>query len=133
MFDRDSKSLEGEIVRVGRYCARLALSKDDLLKILKEPENSLPKQYYALLKTEDIILKFVESGFKSIAKYAAYINDKIENIGARRLHTIFEKILEDVSFKANEIKGKTINIDSDFVEKNLSSVTLGEDLSKFIL
>ena len=96
-----------------------ALSKDDLLKILKEPENSLPKQYYALLKTEDIILKFVESGFKSIAKYAAYINDEIENIGARRLHTIFEKILEEVSFKANEIKGKTINIDSNFVKKNL--------------
>ena len=110
-----------------------ALSKDDLLKILKEPENSLPKQYYALLKTEDIILKFVESGFKSIAKYAAYINDEIENIGARRLHTIFEKILEEVSFKANEIKGKTINIDSNFVKKNLSSITLGEDLSKFIL
>ena len=110
-----------------------ALSKDDLLKILKEPENSLPEQYYALLKTEDVILKFVESGLKSIAKYAADINDEIENIGARRLYTIFEKILEEVSFTANEIKGKTITIDSKFVEKNLSSVNVGEDLSKFIL
>ena len=109
------------------------LSKEDLLKILKEPENSLPKQYSALLKTEGVNLKFVESGLKSIAKYAAQINDEIENIGARRLYTLLEKILEEVSFTADEIKNKTITIDSKFVEKNLSSVNIAEDLNKFIL
>ena len=109
------------------------LSKEDLLRILKEPENSLPKQYCALLKTEGVNLKFVESGLKSIAKYAAQINDEIENIGARRLYTLLEKILEDVSFTADEIKSKTITIDSKFVEKNLSSVNIAEDLNKFIL
>ena len=101
------------------------LSKDDLLKILKEPENSLPKQYSALLKTENVNLKFAESGLKSVAKYAAHINDEVENIGARRLYTLLEKILEEVSFTANEIKGETINIDSKFVEKNLAEITLG--------
>jgi ATP-dependent HslUV protease ATP-binding subunit HslU len=109
------------------------LSKEDLLRILKEPENSLPKQYCALLKTEGITLKFVESGLKSIAKYAAQINDEIENIGARRLYTLLEKILEEVSFAADEIKNKIITIDSKFVEKNLSSVNIAEDLNKFIL
>ena len=109
------------------------LSKEDLLKILKEPENSLPKQYSALLKTEGVNLKFVESGLKGIAKYAAQINDEIENIGARRLYTLLEKILEEVSFTADEIKNKTITIDSKFVEKNLSSVNIAEDLNKFIL
>ena len=109
------------------------LSKEDLLRILKEPENSLPKQYCALLKTEGVTLKFVESGLKSIAKYAAQINDEIENIGARRLYTLLEKILEEVSFAADEIKSKTITIDSKFVEKNLSSVNIAEDLNKFIL
>jgi len=110
------------------------LSKDDLLKILMEPENSLPKQYYALLKTEDVTLKFVDSGLRSIAKYAAYVNEEIENIGARRLHTIFEKIFEKVSFRANEMKGKIINIDSQFVDENLESIsTLSTNLSKFIL
>lgn len=109
------------------------LSKEDFLRILKEPENSLPKQYCALLKTEGLNLKFVESGLKSIAKYAAQINDEIENIGARRLYTLLEKILEDVSFTADEIKSKTITIDSKFVEKNLSSVNIVEDLNKFIL
>ena len=109
------------------------LSKEDLLRILKEPENSLPKQYCALLKTEGVTLKFTESGLKSIAKYAAQINDEIENIGARRLYTLLEKILEEVSFAADEIKSKTITIDSKFVEKNLSSVNIAEDLNKFIL
>jgi len=109
------------------------LSKEDLLRILKEPENSLPKQYCALLKTEGVNLKFTESGLKSIAKYTAQINDEIENIGARRLYTLLEKILEEVSFTADEIKSKIITIDSKFVEKNLSSVNIAEDLNKFIL
>ncbi|WP_236870362.1 ATP-dependent protease ATPase subunit HslU [Candidatus Bandiella numerosa] len=109
------------------------LSKEDLLRILKEPENSLPKQYCALLKTEGVHLKFMESGLESIAKHATQINDEIENIGARRLYTLLEKILEEVSFTADEIKSKTIIIDSKFVEKNLSSINIAEDLSKFIL
>ncbi len=120
----------------GRLTIRVELSplsKDDLLKILKEPENSLPKQYSALLKTEGVNLKFAESGLKCIAKYAAHINNEVENIGARRLYTLLEKILEEISFTANEIKGKTINIDAKFVEKNLDKITLSEDLSKFIL
>ena len=111
----------------------LALSKSDLLKILKEPENSLPKQYSALLKTEGINLKFVDSGLKDIAKYAADINEKIENIGARRLQTIIEKILEEVSFTANEIENKSITIDSKFVSQSLDLFNLEKDLNKFIL
>ena len=85
------------------------------------------------LKQKVVTLKFVESGLKSIAKYAAQINDEIENIGARRLYTLLEKILEEVSFAADEIKNKIITIDSKFVEKNLSSVNIAEDLNKFIL
>ena len=110
-----------------------ALTQDDLLRILKEPENSLPKQYCALLETEEVTLKFTESGLNSIAQYAAHINNEVENIGARRLYTLFEKILEEVSFAADEKKGKTITIDTKFVEKNLASVKVQDDLTKFIL
>ena len=110
-----------------------ALTQKDLLRILKEPENSLPKQYCALLKTEEVTLKFTESGLNSIAKYATYINNEVENIGARRLYTLFEKFLEEISFTADVKKGKTITIDAKFVEKNLASIKIQDDLTKFIL
>lgn len=111
----------------------LPLSKDDLLRILKEPETSLPHQYSALLKTEGVSVQFVESGLQGIAKYAAQINNTVENIGARRLYTLLEKILEEISFTANEKKDQSVVIDSNFVEKNMSLVNSKEDLSKFIL
>ena len=110
-----------------------ALTQGDLVKILQEPENSLPKQYCALFKTEKVTLKFTENGLNSIAKYAAHINDEVENIGARRLYTLLEKVLEDISFTADEKGGKTITIDKKFVEKNIASIKVQEDLTKFIL
>ena len=110
-----------------------ALTQKDMLRILKEPENSLPKQYCALLETEKVTLKFTETGLGSIAKYATHINNEVENIGARRLYTLFEKILEEVSFTADEKKGKVISIDAKFVEKNLASIKIQDDLTKFIL
>ncbi|MFQ3307412.1 MAG: ATP-dependent HslUV protease ATP-binding subunit HslU [Candidatus Midichloriaceae bacterium] len=110
-----------------------ALSKTDLYKILAEPENSLPKQYKELFKTENVTLKFTTSGLKAIAEHAAYFNDEVENIGARRLYTLCEKVLENISFNAIEEAGKTISIDAKYVEKSLKSLNLNEDLSKFIL
>jgi len=120
----------------GRLPIRVELSpltKEDLLKILLEPENSLPKQYISLLKTEGVHLNFTDSGLLAISQHAAQINDEVENIGARRLYTLFEKVLEEISFNADVMTGQTLNIDSEFVEKSLEKLTSPNDLSKFIL
>lgn len=111
----------------------LPLTEEDLIKILEETENSLPKQYKALLKTENVSLKFSSSGIAKIAEIATKINQEIENIGARRLHTILEKVLEDISFSANEKSGKSITIDDNYVKKQLVDLDIKNDLSKFIL
>jgi ATP-dependent HslUV protease ATP-binding subunit HslU len=110
-----------------------ALTEDDFIKILKEPDNSLIKQYKALLKTEDVELEFDESAINFIAKISTEINSTVENIGARRLHTIIEKILEDISFTASDKAGEKILIDKAYIEKNLGDLTKDMDLSKFIL
>ena len=110
-----------------------ALTSKDFKKILKEPDNSLIKQYKALLKTENVELDFSEDGIDTIAKIATEVNSTIENIGARRLHTIIEKILDDISFTATDRSGEKILIDKKYVENNIGELVKDTDLSKFIL
>ena len=109
------------------------LNKEDFIKILKEPDNSLIKQYIGLMKTENVDLEFTDEGIDSIADISTHINSTIENIGARRLHTILEKVLEDISFTASDKSGEKIIINKDYVEKNLGKIIKDKDLSKFIL
>jgi ATP-dependent HslUV protease ATP-binding subunit HslU len=110
-----------------------ALNSDDFKRILKEPDNSLIKQYKALLKTENVDLEFSEDGIDMIANLAYDVNSKVENIGARRLHTIIEKVLDEISFTATDRSGEKIVIDSKYVKKNLGELVKDTDLSKFIL
>ena len=110
-----------------------ALSEDDFKRILKEPDNSLIKQYAALLKTENVDLQFTEDGIDLIAKVSAEVNASVENIGARRLHTLLEKILDEISFTAPDRSGEKIIIDKKYIEKNLGELAKDMDLSKFIL
>ena len=110
-----------------------ALNEDDFKRILKEPDNSLIKQYKALLKTEDVNLEFSDDGIDMLAKISAEVNSSVENIGARRLHTIIEKVLDDISFNATDKAGETIKIDKKFVQDNLGNLVKDTDLTKFIL
>ena len=110
-----------------------ALTSNDFKRILEEPDNSLIKQYTALLETEKVTLKFSEDGIDTIAKLATEINSSIENIGARRLYTIIEKVLDEISFSATDRGGEKIVIDKNYVTKNLGELTKDTDLSKFIL
>ena len=110
-----------------------ALNSNDFKRILKEPDNSLIKQYKALLKTENVDLEFTENGIDTIANLASDVNSKVENIGARRLHTIIEKVLEEISFTATDRGGEKITINADYVKKNLGQLVKDTDLSKFIL
>ena len=110
-----------------------ALTSDDFKKILREPDNSLIKQYRALLKTENVSLEFSKDGIETIAKIATEINASIENIGARRLHTIIEKVLDEISFTAADRGGEKIIIDKNYVTQNLGELVKDTDLSKFIL
>jgi len=110
-----------------------ALTSDDFKRILEEPDNSLIKQYIALLETEKVNLKFTKDGIETIAKLATEINASIENIGARRLHTIIEKVLDEISFTATDRSGEKIIIDKKYVQKNLGELVKDTDLSKFIL
>ncbi len=122
----------------GRFPIRVQLNpltEDDLTRILTEPEASLIKQYAALIAVENVKLNFTKDGISEIAKIAYRINGEVENIGARRLHTMLEKILEEVSFKSSEMKsGSKVTIDSNYVNKHLGDLASGKtDLSKFIL
>ena len=110
-----------------------ALNENDFKRILKEPDNSLIKQYKALLKTEDIDLEFKEDGIDMLAKLSTEINSSVENIGARRLHTIIEKVLDEISFTATDKAGQKIVIDGKYVKDNLGDLVKNTDLSKFIL
>ncbi len=110
-----------------------ALNEDDFKRILKEPDNSLIKQYKALLKTEDVDLEFTEDGIDMLAKISAEVNSSVENIGARRLHTIIEKVLDEISFTASDKAGEKIVIDKAYVKDNLGNLVKDTDLSKFIL
>ncbi len=110
-----------------------ALTTDDFVRILTEPKASLTEQYIALIATEGVNIKFSDDGIKAIANAAWQVNERTENIGARRLHTMMERIVEDLSFDANDKSGETIVIDADYVNNKLSDVVKDEDLSRFIL
>ncbi len=110
-----------------------ALGSDDFVRILTEPDASLTEQYAALLVTEGLQLQFDPSGVRRIAEIAFQVNERTENIGARRLHTIMERLLEDLSFDAADRQGETVTIDADYVEQHLADVARDEDLSRYIL
>ncbi len=120
----------------GRFPIRVeldSLTKDDFVRILTEPDNALAKQYVALLKTEDINLDIKEDAILEIAQMAADVNDRTENIGARRLQTVMEKLLEEISFEASEMEEKEIVIDAKYVQNKLNDIIQNEDLSRYIL
>ncbi len=110
-----------------------ALSRDDLRRILTEPEASLIKQYVALLKTEGVTLEFTEDSIDAIADIAVAVNSSIENIGARRLQTVMERVLDEISFAATDRSGETVKIDAAYVEKHIGDLAKNADLSRFIL
>ena len=120
----------------GRFPLRVELDSLDenaLYQILTQPKNSLLKQYEALLKTEGVDLKFTDDAIRAIAKIAQNANEKMEDIGARRLHTVIERVIEDISFEANEYGGETVEVDKALVEKRLSDVVEDQDLARYIL
>jgi ATP-dependent HslUV protease ATP-binding subunit HslU len=120
----------------GRFPIRVELSSltvDDFVKILTEPKSALLKQYTALLETEGVKLSFTEESILEVAKFAALVNEQTENIGARRLHTIMERLLDEISFEGPDLKKKTIKIDSAYVQKQLASIVKDQDLSRYIL
>jgi ATP-dependent HslUV protease ATP-binding subunit HslU len=120
----------------GRFPIRVeldSLGKADLVRILTEPENALIKQYTALLETESVKVNFTEDGIAEIAEMAALINDRTENIGARRLYTMMEKLLDEISFDAPEMSGKSMVIDAKYVREKLKDFVEDEDLSRYIL
>ncbi len=120
----------------GRFPIRVeltSLSKDDFVRILKEPENALIEQYKALLETEGVELVFESEAIDELAEIAYQVNSRTENIGARRLHTVMEKLLSDISFNAPDLKGQTVRVDPDYVHKGLNEIIKDEDLSRYIL
>jgi ATP-dependent HslUV protease ATP-binding subunit HslU len=120
----------------GRFPIRVELSslgKDDFVRILTEPKNALIKQYEALLETEGVHLKFADDAVQEIAAIAADVNERMENIGARRLHTILERLLDEVSFAAPEMHGQEVAIDAAYVRDRLAPILKSEDLSRYIL
>ncbi len=109
------------------------LTEADFRRILTEPDFSLIRQYVALLGTEDVTLDFTDDGIDEVAKISAHFNETVENIGARRLHTVLEKVLEEISFTASDKSGITVTIDAAFVQEHMGELASGSDLSKFIL
>ena len=110
-----------------------ALTTDDFVRILTEPDASLTEQYQALMATEGVTLSFADDGIQRIAEIAWQVNEKTENIGARRLHTVMERLLEEVSFMAPTYGGRTIEVDADYVDRNLAELAEDEDLTRYIL
>ncbi len=120
----------------GRFPIRVelhSLTTDDFIRILKEPKSALVKQYTALLETEGIKLTFTDDALQEIAKFAAGVNETTENIGARRLHTIMEKLLDEISFEGPDLKKKVVKIDAAYVQKQLADIVKNQDLSRYIL
>jgi ATP-dependent HslUV protease ATP-binding subunit HslU len=110
-----------------------ALSVDDFMRILTEPDASLTEQYTALLETEGVKLTFAEDGIARIAEVAWQVNERTDNIGARRLHTVMERLLEEVSFTAADQAGQTVTVDADYVDQHVGELSQDEDLSRYIL
>jgi ATP-dependent HslUV protease ATP-binding subunit HslU len=120
----------------GRFPIRVELeplTRDDFVRILTEPKSALVKQYTALLGAEEIDLRFTPGAIDRIADFAARVNDKTENIGARRLHTVMERLLDEISFEGPDLPEKSITIDEDYVERMLEDIVKNEDLSRYIL
>ncbi|MBI4164583.1 MAG: ATP-dependent protease ATPase subunit HslU [Acidobacteria bacterium] len=120
----------------GRFPIRVelkSLSLEDFIRILNEPKSALVKQYTALLETEGIRISFTEDALEEVARFAAQVNDQTENIGARRLHTIMEKLLDEISFEGPDLKKKTVRIDGEYVRKQLADIVKNQDLSRYIL
>jgi ATP-dependent HslUV protease ATP-binding subunit HslU len=120
----------------GRFPIRVelhSLTTQDFIRILKEPKSALVKQYTALLDTEGIKLSFTEDALAEIAKFAAAVNEQTENIGARRLHTIMERLLDEISFEGPDLKKKIVRIDAAYVDKQLADIVKNQDLSRYIL
>ena len=120
----------------GRFPIRVELSsltEADFVRILTEPKNALIKQYVALLDTEGFKMSFSDDGVAAIARFAALVNEQTENIGARRLHTILEKVLEEISFDAPDMKKRSLKIDAAYVQKQLTDIVKDQDLSRYIL
>jgi ATP-dependent HslUV protease ATP-binding subunit HslU len=120
----------------GRFPIRVelkSLTVEDFIRILREPKNALAKQYTALMETEGIKLTFTDDALEEVAKFAAQVNQSSENIGARRLHTIMEKLLEEVSFEGPDLKKKTVKVDAAYVRKQLADIVKDQDLSRYIL
>jgi ATP-dependent HslUV protease ATP-binding subunit HslU len=110
-----------------------ALTRDDFKRILTEPQHSLIKQYVALMDTEGVTLDFKEDAIAEIAAIAAEVNGSVENIGARRLHTVMERVLDDISFAAADKTGETIEIDAAYVREHVGDLKENADLTRFIL
>jgi ATP-dependent HslUV protease ATP-binding subunit HslU len=120
----------------GRFPLRVefdTLTQQDLERILVEPHNSLTKQYQALLATEAVDLQFTEDGIREMARFALLMNERVENIGARRLFTIMEKLLEDVSFTASERRGEKVVVDANYVGRQVGGLIKDDNLSRYIL
>jgi ATP-dependent HslUV protease ATP-binding subunit HslU len=110
-----------------------SLKEEDFIRILTEPKNALIKQYVALLETEGVKLNITEDAVAAIARFATNVNEQTENIGARRLHTILEKVLDEISFEAPDLKKKTVKVDAAYVSKQLADIVKNQDLSRYIL
>jgi ATP-dependent HslUV protease ATP-binding subunit HslU len=120
----------------GRFPIRVeleSLTEDDFVRILREPKNALTMQYTALLATEGVTLEFRDDAVTELARFAATVNEKTENIGARRLHTILERVLDDLSFEATDMSGQTVSIDAAYVQNVLADLIKDEDLSRYVL
>ena len=120
----------------GRFPIRVelkALSTQDFIRILTEPDASLTEQYRALLATEDVTVKFTKDGIKRLAEIAWQVNERTENIGARRLHTVLERLLEDISFRASDCGGEEVKVNAKYVDQNIGDLAENEDLSRYIL
>jgi ATP-dependent HslUV protease ATP-binding subunit HslU len=120
----------------GRFPIRVELSSldaDDFFRILREPQNSLIRQYEALLQTEGVNLEFSEAAIQAIARICQRVNEESENIGARRLHTLMEYLLEDISFRASECEERTVTFDAEVIESRLANIIENRDLGKYIL
>ncbi|HYA17038.1 MAG TPA: ATP-dependent protease ATPase subunit HslU [Bryobacteraceae bacterium] len=120
----------------GRFPIRVelkSLSVEDFVRILKEPKNALAKQYIALLETEGIKLTLTDDALEEVARFAAKVNESSENIGARRLHTIMEKLLEEISFEGPDLRKKTVKVDAAYVRRQLADIVKDQDLSRYIL
>jgi ATP-dependent HslUV protease ATP-binding subunit HslU len=120
----------------GRFPIRVeleALGKDEFVRILTEPRSALVKQYTALMETEGIELSFTAEAIDRIADFATIVNERTENIGARRLHTVMEKLLDEISFEGPDLADKRVVIDDEYVTRMLANIVKNEDLSRYIL